>query len=56
MDEEEKRFQEWMMSKGPDGRPVWAAPEGPAESRWRDGPVAQFLKSFFQSLGGLTRR
>ncbi|HEX2052518.1 MAG TPA: hypothetical protein VHJ78_02170 [Actinomycetota bacterium] len=55
MDEEERRFQEWMLSKGPDGRPVWA-PNGPSEATWRDRPIAQFIKGFLKSKGGLDPR
>ena len=51
MNEEERRFQQWLNSKGPDGRPVWA-PDGPDESTWRDRPLAQFFKGILRSRGG----
>ncbi len=53
--DEDRLFQEWMLSKGPDGRPVWA-PEGPSKATWRDGPLAQFIKGFLRSGGGLSGR
>lgn len=55
MDEEERRFQQWLMSKDPDGLPVWAA-RGPASTKWRDGPMAQFIKGFLKSKGGISGR
>lgn len=48
--DEEARFQEWLLKKGPDGRPVWA-PEVTNKPNWRQGPVAHFIKGFLQSRG-----
>jgi len=47
---EDQRFQEWLMKKGPDGRPVWA-PEVHQKPGWRSGQVAHFIKGFLQSKG-----
>ena len=52
---EDQLFQEWLLSKGPDGRPVWA-PEGPSQATWRDAPLAQFLKGFLRGKGGFNGR
>lgn len=47
---EDERFQDWLMSKSADGRPIWA-PEIQEKTGWKDGQVAHFIKGILQSKG-----
>ncbi|CAN5880609.1 hypothetical protein BH23ACT12_BH23ACT12_19440 [soil metagenome] len=44
---EEERFQAYLMSKDPQGRPAWAPdPDVYVKPKFADSPMAHFIKAF----------
>lgn len=47
MDEDEKRFQDYLMARDADGRPVWAPdPNEVVKPKFSERPMTHFIKAF----------